>query len=215
MSTLLARLIRSLTVLALTVPLAAVPTAAQARYSTHVDARGDVFRFDRVRERVVPLPNRADGDVIGTRLRHTDTRVQIRVRFAELRRPTPQPLSGEWVDVRIVTNEGVRRLVQVVTNPRHRARAATMYRLFDYTEKVRCPIYRSSDYVHNVVTVGFPRACLSWPRWVRFNLEALSYDENYESLRRDDGLAKGEYDKLAFPDMFLVPLVFSSRVYRG
>ena len=39
---------------------------------------------------------------------------------------------------------------------------------------VRCSVYRSFDYVHNVVVVGFSRKCLSNPRWVRISAAVMT-----------------------------------------
>ena len=76
MSPVRGRLIRSLTVLALAVPLVATPTAAPAKYASHADTRGDNVREGR-NGGVFPAPNIVNGDIIAGRIRHTDTTVRI------------------------------------------------------------------------------------------------------------------------------------------
>ena len=161
MSPVRGRLVRSLTVLALAVPLVATPTAAQAKYLRHADTRGDIVR-EGSNSTLFPAPNIVNGDILTSRLRHTDTTVLIALRFADLRR------MGDWLQphATVLTNEGIRRTVYVVARPGRWAGIDFMVRRLNGAP-VRCALKHSIDYLHNVLTVGIPRRCLSRPRWVR------------------------------------------------
>lgn len=202
MSPVRVRLIRSLTVIALAVPLVAVPVVAQAKDVTHADARGDAVHYVSRSAPPTPALGLVNGDIVGTMLRHTDRRVQMRFRFADLRRVV---VMYNELYSRVVTNEGVRRDVILFAHNGNWAGSAYMSQ--PNAGHVRCPVRHSIDYLNNVITVGFPRTCLSQPRWVRI---AASYasDPGDDTYFGDDALTDGFDPDATAPR-------FSSRVYRG
>ena len=200
MSTVSPRLIRSITVLALAMAalLVALPVAAHARYLVHEDAREDVVEI--VAD--LPAPDQANGDIASIRFRHTETRVQVRVRFADLQRAWIQE-----TEVLLMTNEGVKRRVAVAFGSGSWAGTARLYARTGV--QLRCAIYRTVDYSENVLTIGLPRTCLSRPRWVQFGARHTTqpWPLNATAFRddalRDEGVGPYQYLKL------------SPRLYRG
>jgi hypothetical protein len=167
---------------------------ASAETLTVRDARGDVMSFkmsdmgdDPEAEPQMTLrPNVANGDVLRTVFRHTSDRVAVRVTFAELKR------AGEFRGdfVRVVTNEGVRRNVSIYAGRGMWKGEAEMTRPNDTT--VRCAVRHKIDYDTNVVTVSFPRTCVSNPRWVRLGLGSMWVRSDMEEFFMDDAQLKAE-----------------------
>ena len=87
--------------------------------------------------------------------------------------------------VQMVTNEGVRRGLDVSADPGDWAGSTEMWRERDESQ-VRCAIRHSIDYTRNVIAVSFPRQCASSPRWVKFRVVALQGGETGVYL--DDAL---------------------------
>jgi hypothetical protein len=160
------------------------------------DPRGDLLGYvmttDEYDEPPPPpqlRPGVANGDIVRTSFRHTDRRIAVRAKFAELRRV------GMRRDVlRVVTNEGVRRNVNILVEMGVWAGEADMTR--PNGKEVRCAVRHRIDYDTNVVTVSFPRGCVSNPRWVRagFGSEWATIDRWFA----DDAQRDGEvFDNLA------------------
>jgi hypothetical protein len=175
------RLTRPLAVFALVGALVAGTTsAAEAQSISNTDAAGDVANVDYDTGATTPAPDQSRSDVLGSRMRHGAYRVSIRVQYAELE---PIPDGGNLLYIRMVTNEGVRRILTLETEPGDSGGYTTFTRGDE--QPVRCAVRHSIDYTGNAMTVSFPRRCASRPRWVRFRVAAARFDEE---LHIDDAL---------------------------
>jgi len=143
---------------------------AAAQTLTDVDQRGDVQSFTMESEEPAPAPTVANGDVLRTVFNHADRRISVRVKFADLAR------IGQFRSdsLRVVTNEGVRREVSVFAGQGMWRGQADMVR--PNGRPVDCDIAHKIDYDRNLVTIGFPRSCVSNPRWVRLGLGSVWMD---------------------------------------
>ena len=198
------RLTRPLLVAALAAGLVvAGSSAAQAQSITDADAAGDMVKYDfeSESEEARPAPNQVRNDVLTTTLTHGATRISIRVKYAELRRLG----EGHSQYLQMVTNEGVRRGLDVSAHPRTWAGRTGMWRERDESS-VRCAIRHSIDYTSNVIAVSFPRQCASSPRWVKFRVAAQRYGEG--GIYLDDALRDRPWYGETWPTQ-------SPRVYRG
>jgi len=174
------RLIRPLGVATLAAGLVVAGSSfAEARSITDADAAGDMVRHDYETEEARPAPNQVRNDVLRTTVAHSATRITIRVKYVELRRLGDG--LGEYVQV--VTNEGVRRGIEVSAGPGDWDGSTVMWRERDESQ-VRCAIRHSIDYTHDVIAVGFPRKCASSPRWVKFR--ALAFRAGETGFYLDD-----------------------------
>ena len=168
------RLTRPLLVAAMAAGLVlAGSSAAQAQSITDVDTAGDMVGVDYETGETRPAPNQVRNDVLRTTLIHSATRISIRVKYAELQRVG----EGHGLFVQMVTNEGVRRNLEVSAGPGDWAGSTAMWRGRDGRE-VRCAIRHSIDYTRNVVAVSFPRQCASSPRWVKFRVLGYRVADN-------------------------------------
>lgn len=173
------------------------PASAQARTEVDVDAVGDVANF--ADESLVPAPERTIGDISGSTLTHSATRVGVRVDFVDL-----QKVGFLGLEVTTITNEGVRRHVSLHA---YRGVWAGETYMFGSRRVIRCAIRHSVDYEANVVRLSFPRRCASDPRWVKFRVGAVT-GESDDNLYGDDALrdrALNEQDR---------NWALSNRVYR-
>ena len=106
----------------------------------------------------------------------------------------------------MLTNEGIRRTVYVVARPGHWAG-------IDFTVRglngvpVRCAVKHSIDYLHNVLTIGIPRRCISRPRWVRV-AGTSGWRSSDKHVYWDDARADGRLPATR-------GLKFSGRIYKG
>jgi hypothetical protein len=174
----------------------AVGTAgtAAAQTLTDVDQRGDVQSFTMESEEPAPAPTVANGDVVRTVFNHAERRVSVRVTYADLLR------IGQFRSdsLRLVTNEGVRREVSVFAGPGMWRGQADMVR--PSGRPVDCDVAHKIDYDRNVVTVSFPRSCVSNPRWVRLGMGAVWMDGESRAYADDaqiDGRINPENLKLS------------------
>jgi len=179
------RLTRPLLVAALAAGLVvAGSSAAQAQSITDTDTAGDMVRIDYETEETRPTPNQVRNDVLRTNMTHGARRISIRVKYAELQRVG----YGLGQSVQMVTNEGVRRNLDVFVEQGDWAGSVGMWRGRDGGE-VRCAIRHSIDYTNNVIAISFPRQCVSSPRWVKFRVLGYRYGESGGYL--DDALRDG------------------------
>jgi hypothetical protein len=156
---------RAFTALLLAGLVLAPAGAASAQTVLHHDAQGDVRQFtDSSSSTSVPAPTIRNGDVKGVRFTHGSTRVSVRIVFVDLQRAGA--FRGDFV--RIVTNEGLRRELDLYAAPGAWAGKAELDR--PDGNRVRCSISRSIDYTANTVSLSFPRSCISKPRWVRLGI---------------------------------------------
>ncbi len=159
---------------------------ASAQVLNHADQRGDVKAYDLDTDQPVAQSGTiTNGDILRTTLGHGDRRISVRVKFADLRR------AGDFRGdlLRVVTNEGVRRDVMISAAPGMWAGQAQMTR--PNGNAVRCNIAHKIDYDNNVVTLSFPRSCVSDPRWVRLGSAAVWMSGQMHTYWADDALMDG------------------------
>lgn len=186
---------RTLSIVAVAAGLA-VGTAgtAAAQTLTDVDQRGDVQSFTMDSEEPAPAPTVANGDILRTVFNHAERRVSVRVKYADLRRIGQFRNDG----IKVVTNEGVRREVSVFAGQGMWRGQADMVR--PSGRPVDCDIAHKIDYDRNLVTISFPRSCVSNPRWVRLGMGAVWMDGSSRAYADDaqiDGRINPENLKLS------------------
>lgn len=186
---------RPLVVAALCAAAVAIsPPSARAGTLTEPDAVGDMVTFDES-DAVVPIPERSLNDVSSTRLTHRANRVAIRVDYVDLKRGGD--VQGLFIPV--VTNEGVRRYLEVVAYQRRWSGVTEMYS--GKWRDVGCDRVRHSiDYEANTLKVSFPRTCVSNPRWVKFRVAAYAQGDGFhvDDALDDDPLASQDDDDLTW-----------------
>lgn len=174
---------------------------AGAAQLTVPDSRGDVVSFQGDSETWSAAPGVRNHDVLRTTFTHTDRRVRVRVKYAELLR---KGAMGGHI-VQLTTNEGLRRDVTVVAVPGMWRGEAEMTRRDG--KPVRCAVAHRIDYDRNVVTMSFPRTCISSPRWVRLGLGSMWADDATGTSYADDAQLAGKINDAG--------LRLSGRIRRG
>jgi hypothetical protein len=157
---------------------------AHAETLADADTVGDMAKLTVTEEQgetLVPAPERRSNDVNKTRLTHGTRRVAVRVNYVELKR---KPGEIQLLNIAMVTDEGVRRYLQVAAWRRHWSGDAQMHNR--RWGPVECPVRHAIDYEANVIRVSFPRRCASTPRWVRFRIG--SFVESDDGFFVDDAL---------------------------
>jgi len=186
--------------------LVAVPGAASARSVHHRDARGDVATVVGEDIQFVPAPGEVNGDILRTRLRHTSTRVRVRIKFLDLHKAD---FVSYDVFLRLTTNEGVARWITLHFSEQWWRGSAWMTRDQPYGARVRCAVHKRVDDAKNVVVLGFPRTCLKRPRWLRIGIQSsANLQDRDPSNFSDDAFRNGPMDGRSLPKL-------SRRLYRG
>jgi len=184
---------RALSTVALTagLTLATAGTAAAETYAA-LDAHGDVLAYDASGDPEAagtPAPGVKNGDVWRTVFKHADRRVSVRIKFADLRR---KGVMSGFV-VRVATNEKVRRDVVVFAGPKQWRGQAQMMR--PNGNPVDCAVKHNINYDTNVVTMSFPRTCVSEPRWVRMGAGSFWMDGASNTAYQDDAQLSGRVNQ--------------------
>ena len=149
-------------------------------------------------EDATPAPQQAAGDIIGIRLRHTATEIQVQVRFADLRpRSRGNPLPSLRVGTTVTTNTGIDRYVELWI--RGHDPTIPPITMASNGEPVSCSLLKHSiDVDQGIATEQVPRSCLGHPRWVRVGLSCLTFQadktmtldlallDGYDSAHEDD-----------------------------
>jgi len=178
------RLTHHLLVGALTAGLVvAGSSTAQAQSITDIDTARDMAGTNDEKQDPHPTPKQVRNDVLRTTLTHGARRISIRVKYGEMRRLD----DGHGQFVQMVTNEGIRRKLNIFATPDHWAGLTRMWRERDGGQ-VRCAIRHSMDYTDNVIAVSFPRRCVSSPRWVKFRVVGFRFVDDgdfYDDAFRD------------------------------
>jgi hypothetical protein len=141
---------------------------ASAQSLVERDAHADVRSSPVDGDTSAPEPTVTDGDIESSLLTHGRYRIGVRIKFADLQK------AGDYRGhvVQVVTNEGVHRDVVLSVGPNMWSGMSEMDR--PSGAKVRCAVRHSIDYTNHVVTIGFPRSCVSNPRWVRLGVGSFS-----------------------------------------
>ena len=174
---------------------------ASAQTLTVNDARGDVHSLSGDSSTPVAEPDVKNGDILRTVLRHNRGRISARVKFADVNRTGD--MRGDVMRIR--TNEGITRDVSITAGPHMWRGTAEMSRPNGNT--VKCDIDHKIDYDNNLVTLSFPRSCVSNPRWVRIGLGSIWIRSSSQKYYLDDSQISGSVN----PDR----LRLSGRLYRG
>lgn len=153
---------------------------ASAQSLVERDAHADVRSFPVDADTSAPEPTVTDGDIESSRLTHGRYRIGVRIKFADLQKTG----DNRGHVVQVVTNEGVHRDVVLAVGPNLWRGSSEMDR--PSGAKVRCAVRHSIDYTNHVVTIGFPRRCVSNPRWVRLGVGSFSVAG--ETAYADDAL---------------------------
>jgi hypothetical protein len=123
-----------------------------------------------------PEPSVTNGDIVRTKIKNGTWGVRVRIRFADLAK------RGELRadTLQFVTNEGYRRDVDIIAGPDEpRGWHGTVEMTRSASGRhVRCAVRHGVDYTKNVVTLSFPRTCLSKPRWIKVGIGSLRLDVN-------------------------------------
>jgi len=145
--------------------LVLAPAAAQANTYNHADAASDVVSFTGGSTTATPQPDRSNGDVVASTVKHNRTAVVARMTYRDL--ANVDGFNGHLFafktskmrrEVTVVSAAGVPSQV-VMTKPNGK--------------KVSCRVKRSLDYTAHTVTVRVPRSCLGHPRWVKVGMASL------------------------------------------
>jgi len=202
---------RPLAIAVMVAALIGIPSPAQARSLTSPDPRGDMMWIhnppddddDATPPHIFhPAPGQVNRDIISTRFRHMDSRVRVRITFADLQR---RGTFNEY-DLRVLTNEGQTREAVLYVGPGRWAGEAWTGQ---FPRDIRCRLHHSIDYATNVITIGFARRCLSYPRWVKLGFGTAGGEETEESYFYDDSLKNGL--RPLTPDLWTL----SQRIARG
>ena len=152
-------------------------------------------------EDATPAPQQAAGDIIGIRLRHTETEILVRVRFADLRpRSRGNPLPVLRIGTTITTNTGIDRNVELWI--RGHDPTIPPISMSSNGEPVSCPLKHTIDVGQGIAMERIPRNCLGHPRWVRIGLNCLTFQADKTmtlDLALIDGYDSAHEDVLAPP----------------
>jgi hypothetical protein len=142
------------------VPLVAVSASAE-RLTIH-DARGDMWRVEEGGSDPRPVPQARIGDFVRASFLHSDTRVVLRLTFAELR-PTGRRFTA-WIDMR---DQDHKKTIAGVQASR-RDRNGTAWLMTNRGRDIDCAVRHTVSYQRDTVRVGFPRRCLDNPNYLQF-----------------------------------------------
>jgi hypothetical protein len=159
----LSRSISSAVLAGLALLITAAPASAERLHTP--DATGDVWTrgSDGVWSQATPRPN---SDVVGSSVRHTDTRVNASVRYDDLQRTDSRTV----LPLRLRTSAGQTFLLRFAFGPGDRDGTATLLRDGrTSTTRVACEgLQHSVRYDDDLVGLSVPRRCVGRPAWVRY-----------------------------------------------
>lgn len=132
---------------------------AQAATRAFVDGPGDVWTVGQSPN--ARIPNRDQGDILRTTLRHEQQQIVVRHKFAELKREGRRIV----VFTRLRTNTGTVMTVRI-TARRQNWEGRIAFERRD-GEIVPCRVAANIDYATNVAVVRVARRCIDNPRTVQ------------------------------------------------
>ena len=189
--------VRSALVAAAAASVVLLPTAAQADKLVQNDAVGDVVSVAGESETTTPLPDRAEGDIAWSKIRHRDRKVILTLRYRELN------TGQEMLHYYAIRTSKMKRYVYLSAGTGHWGGRVQMRNGHD--KKVSCRVTKKIDYIANTATVWVPRSCLGKPRWVKVAMAQASFDSaNPDTFVIDDARANGAFSNPTW----------SPRVYR-
>lgn len=144
---------------------------AQAVTRSFVDSRGDVWTLGDTPNRRVP--DRDQGDILRTTLRHGVQQILVRTRFAELNREGRRIV----VYTRLRTNTGLVRGLSLSAGPDRWSGRTNL----EPGPIGDCKISHTLNYATNTAIVRLPRTCLDNPRTVqaRFGVATVAAGQTF------------------------------------
>jgi len=183
-------LVRSAIVATAAAAVVLMPTAAHADKYVHTDASGDVVSFDPESEATTVVPDRAEGDVVRSVVRHRAHKIVLTLAYREL---TAGPQVMHYYGIRTST---MKRYVALRTSASHPGGRVALFDSHD--KKVRCKVGGKVDYTANTATVSVPRSCLGNPRWVKVAMAQATFGTATSPFYVDDSRATGNFNNPQF-----------------
>lgn len=143
------------------------PTTAEANTHRGMDAAQDVVQFHED-QTTTPVPDRADGDILRTSVRHGKRQVTLAMSYANLTSPSSDNEFGMHI-FRILTNRQPIRELRLETTATRPYGTLTIETPNGHAVKCRGQRWTVS-YARHFVRVSVPRRCLGRPRWVRVGM---------------------------------------------
>jgi hypothetical protein len=157
------KLTRSAVVVVAMAAAVLTPTAAQAQAVTTPDAAGDMVLLTLPGGSTAPAPDRAEGDIISSRVQHKAKALVMTMQYREL---TAGQTALHWYGIRTGAMKRFALLQADAAHPSGRVR------LFKPNGKVvRCHVGHAIDYTANTATVRVPSSCLGKPRRVKVAMQ--------------------------------------------
>jgi hypothetical protein len=180
------KLVRSAVLVATVAATVLAPTAADARSHSSTDTAGDVVIVTMSDGTTTPAPDRTEGDIVGTQVRHKARVVVLTMHFQEL---TAGQTALHWFGIK------TGKMTRIVLMPADASHPGGVARLFKPDNKaVRCRIRHTIDYTANTATVKVPRSCLGKPRWVKVAMqEASPVAGSQGQVYADDSISNGGF----------------------
>jgi hypothetical protein len=174
------------------VALASLPGASAAEAVTTLrvsDPRGDMVRVEEGGTNPRPAPGATLADVVRTTFRHTDHRIIVRVKFADLTR-TGKRLNL-WVDVRDETG----RTVVLGVEATRRDRTGHPILMTNRGRDIPCEVHHRIRYGRDVIRASVPRRCLGAPESVQFRVLTEHVRRSWAYAYLDNGLSASLDDR--------------------
>jgi hypothetical protein len=172
-------------VLGVTVAAAVLaPTAAEAKSYTSTDTANDVVDVTMPAGSTTPAPDRAEGDILATRVVHKARVVVLTMRFQQL---TRGQTALHWYGIR------TGKITRVAIMQSDAGHPGGVVRLFKPNgNKVSCRVGHVMDYTAKTATVKVPRSCLGRPRWVKVAMQEAT-PVSSSQIYVDDSRSKGGF----------------------
>jgi hypothetical protein len=186
----------------ITVAVAAVvpllPAAAYADRYTHADPAGDVASTVGQSDTYTPAPERVEGDVISSTVKHGARTVVMTLVYRDL--SDSAEVDGH---VYFVHTSKMNRVVRLYANSTNPGGKAVLTKANG--KKVSCHVRRHIDYNLNTAKVIVPRSCLGQPRWVKVGMGSVMFSAAGASgpVWIDDALSTGTNGRAVYgPKVF-------------
>ena len=164
-------------------------SAASAARLSVADARGDMIKVEEGGSNPRPAPGATIGDAVRTTVRHTDRRVVVRVRFADLA-PTGKRLNL-WVDLRDESGHTTTLGVEATRADRDGHPILMTSRGRD----IACTVVHRIGYRRDVIRASVPRRCLGNPESVRFRVYTEHVRRSWAYAYLDNALSRNFDDR--------------------
>ena len=176
------------------VPLSA--PAALAAHLTVTDPAGDMTKVEEGGGNPQPAPGATVGDAVRSTFRHTDHRVVVRVRFADLAR-TGKRLNL-WVDLR----DGSGRTTILGVEATRADRDGHPILMNDRGRDIACAVRHRISYRDDYIRAAVPRRCLGNPAALKFRVLTEHVRRSWAYAYLDNALSQDLEDRSWTP---LVP----------